>query len=367
MTEQFEGILRKFQIEGRPTDATPVNQGTVNQTFVVTCGGVRYILQEMNRAVFKYPTEVMNNLFLVIQHLRDVIADEGRDPDRETLTFLQTTSGSLILQTDSGRYFRLYRMIESGGAMKKPSSAEAAFEVGRVLGQFHRRLRGFPTEQLSRPIPKLHDMSKVMRSFTDAVRADICFHSADCQEQIRFVLDRSEKTHFIRDAVEDGEIPLRVNHNDPHYKNILSDPVTGKALCLIDLDTVMPGVSILDFGDAARINAATVGEEETSGDVALDPLRFEGLLRGYASEMGRVLTLREWELIGYAVWLATFERGTAYLTDYLNGERGTSDFSDERENLYRAVNQFYLALDVEEKMEELNDIADEIRDVEAER
>ncbi len=362
MTEQFEGILRKFQIEGKLTEVVPVEHGTVNQTFIVTCGGVRYILQEMNRTVFKYPTEVMNNLFLVTTYLRDVIADEGRDPDLETLTFLQTTSGSLILQTDSGRYFRLYRMIESGGAMKKPVSAAASFEVGRVLGQFHRRLRGFPTEQLSRPIPKLHDMAKVTRSFTDAVRADICFHSADCQEQIRFVLDYAEKTHFIRDAVEDGEIPLRVNHNDPHYKNILSDSATGKALCLIDFDTVMPGVSLLDFGDAARINAATVGEEETSGDVELDLARFEGLLRGYASEMGRVLTPREWELIGYAVWLATFERGTAYLTDYLNGERGISDFSDERENLYRAVNQFYLALDIEEKMEKLIAIADEVRD-----
>ncbi len=362
MTTQFEEVIRKFQIEGEITDVATVSHGAVNQTFVVTCGGERYILQEMNRVVFKYPTEVMNNLSLVTSYLRDVIADEGLDPDRETPHFIRTSSGNLILQTDSGRYFRLYRMIPSGGAMKKPASAEEACEVGRMLGQFHRRLRGFPTEQLSRPIPNLHDMPKVMRAFTDAVRSDICFRSANCQEQIRFVLDRSEKIHFIRDAVRDGEIPLRVNHNDPHYKNILTDAATGRALCLIDLDTVMPGVSILDLGDAVRINAATVSEEETSGDVELMLDRFEGLLGGYAGQMNRVLTPREWELIGYAVWLVTFERGIGYLTDYLNGEQNATDFSDERRNLYRAVNQFYLTLDAEEKMEEMNRIVDKVRD-----
>ncbi len=357
----FEEVLRKFQIKGEVTEVVPFDQGAVNHTFAITCGGVRYILQEMNRVVYKYPTEVMNNLFLVTEYLRGVIAGEGHDPNRETLTFLRTASGNQILQTDSGRYFRLYRMIEDGEAMDKPATPEAAGEMGRIVGQFQRRLVDFPVNQLSRPLPALHNMHKVTRTFLDAVRADICFRSADCQEQIRFVLDRAETVNGIHDALESGEIPLRVTHNDPHYRNILVEPDTGRAFCLIDLDTVMPGASIQDFGDAARIGAATVGEDGTSGDVELDLDFYRAILAGYAGEMGPMLTPREWDLIPYAVYLAALERGICNLTDYLNGDHSTDDFSDERLSLYRAVNQFYLALDIEEKERPMNAIAEEIR------
>ncbi len=359
--DPFEEIIRKFQIEGDITEVEPLGHGTVNRTFAVTCGGEHYVLQEMNRSVFKYPTEVMNNLFLVTEYLRDVIEQEGRDPDLETLTFIRTTSGNQLLQTTEGNYFRLYRMIFHGEAMKKPATTEAAYEMGRIVGQFHRRLRDFPVRKLSYPIPKLHDMGKVMRSFVEAVRADICFHAGDCQEQIHFVLNRSEQMDRIRAAVEEKEIPLRVAHNDPHYKNILVNPATGKAICLIDLDTVMPGVSVVDFGDAARVGAATANEEEKSGDIELDLTLYRGMLHGYVEEMGRILTEREWELIGYAVWLATIERGIWYLTDYLNGTASSVVFSDEQEALYRAVNQFYLTLDIEAKQDEMKAIAEEIR------
>jgi len=357
---KFEEIIRKFQIDGEITEVKTLGHGTVNHTFEVDCGGEHYVLQEMNHVVFKYPTEVMNNVALVTEYLRDVIEEEGRDPDLETLHFIRTMSGNLLLQTEQGSYFRLYRMIQCGKAMKKPASPEAGYEVGRIVGQFHRRLRDFPTNQLSYTVPKMHDMKKIVRAFTDSVRSDICFRTADCQEQIRFVLNRSEQTGHITRAVDAGEIQLRVTHNDPHYKNILVDPVTGKAICLIDLDTVMPGVSILDFGEAVRIGAATAGEDEKSGDIELDMDLYQCILRGYAEEMGRVLSEREWELINYAVWLVTYEHGVRYLTDYLNGERNATDFSDEQQNLYRAVNQFYLTLDIEEKMDEMNEISREV-------
>ncbi len=357
----FEEIIRKFQIDGEITDVTRIEQGTVNHTFAVTCGGEHYVLQEMNHMVYKYPTEVMNNLFLVTDYLRDVIEEEGRDPDLETLSFIRTRSGNQLLQTDSGSYFRLYRMIYCGVAMRKPDSTDTGYEMGRIIGQFHRRLRDFPVTQLSYTVPKMHDMKKVYHSFLDAVRSDICFRTADCQEQIRFVLNRSEQILRIREAVDAGDIPLRVTHNDPHYKNILVDSVTGKGICLIDLDTVMPGVSIVDFGDAVRVGASSLNEDEKAGDIELVMDLYQAILRGYAEEMGRVLTPREWDLIGYAVWLDTLERAAIYLTDYLNGDQNMTDFSDERQNLYRAVNQFYLLLDIEEKMDEINAIAQEVR------
>ncbi len=358
---KFEEVIRKFQIDGEITEVTRIDQGTVNHTFVVTCGGENYILQEMNHVVYKYPTEVMNNLFLVTDYLRDVIEEEGRDPDLETLHFIRTRSGNQLLQTDSGNYYRLYRMICCGEAMKKPDDSSECYEMGRIIGQFHRRLRDFPVTQLSYSVSTTHDTRKMLRLFLDSVRSDICFHSADCQEQIRFILNRSEQILRIREAVDDGEIPLRVTHNDPHYKNILVDSVTGKGICLIDLDTVMPGVSIMDFGDAVRVGAASFNEDEKSGDIELNLDLFSGILRGYDEEMGRVLTPREWELLGYAVWLDTFEHAMCYLTDYLNGDQNATDFSDERQSLYRAVNQCYLLLDIEEKMEEICGIAEEVR------
>ncbi len=357
---RFEEVISKFQIEGEITDVIRLGKGTVNRTFAVTCGGEHYVLQEMNHSVYKYPTEVMNNLFLVTDFLRDVIEEEGRDPDLETLHFIKTRSGNQLLQTDSGSYFRLYRMICCGEAMKKPITQGSGYEIGRIIGQFHRRLRDFPVTQLSYTVPKLHDMKKLLNSFLNAVRSDICFRSADCQEQIRFALDRSEQILAVREAVDEGSIPLRVTHNDPHYKNILVDSVTGKGICLIDLDTVMPGVSIMDLGEAVRIGAATAGEEEKSGDIELDLDLYQAILRGYDEEMGMVLLPREWELCGYAVWLVTYERMVRFLTDYLNGDRDTSDFSDERQNLFSAVNQCYLLLDIEEKMDEMNEIVNEV-------
>ncbi|MCD7921031.1 MAG: phosphotransferase [Clostridiales bacterium] len=354
---QFEEIIRKFQIEGEITEVHPLGHGSVNHTYEIVCGGIHYVLQEMNHFIFKYPTDVMNNLFHVTEYLRDIIEREGRDPDLETLTFIRTKAGNQLLQTETGSYFRLYRMIRFGEEMKKPDTAETAYEVGKILGQFHRRLRDFPVEQLSYTMPKLHNMNHVLSAFLDAVRGDICFRTSDCQEQIQFVLERSRKTSRIRDAVKAGEIPLRVTHNDTHYSNILVDAESKKAICLIDLDTVMPGVSILDFGDSVRAGAATFDEDEKSGDIELDLDLYRFHLQGYADEMGRVLTDREKELINDAVWLMALERGICYLTDYLNGDRYLTDFSSERQNLYRAVNQFFLVLDIEEKNEQMMQIA----------
>ena len=357
---KFEEIISKFQIEGEITQVKPLGHGTVNHTYEIICGGEHYVLQEMNHIVFKYPTEVMNNLFLVTEYLRDVIESEGRDPHRETLTFIRTKAGNQLLQTETGSYFRLYRMICYGEEMAKPKTTEEAYEAAKAVGTFHRRLRGFDSRQLSSTIPKLHDMKDMVRQLLDAVRADICFRTSDCQEQIQFVLDRSKKLGRIAEAVASGQIPKRVTHNDTRYSNVLLDSDSKKAICMIDLDTVMPGVSILDFADAVRAGAATYSEDEKAGNIELDLNLYRAYLQGYLFEMGSVLTAKEKELIGYAVWLMAMESGMHYLTDYLSGDRHTTDFSDERQNLYRAVNQFFLVLDIEEKKEMMDEIAEAV-------
>lgn len=354
---KFEEIISKFQVEGEITDVEPLGHGTVNHTYEIVCGGEHYVLQEMNHIVFKYPTEVMNNLFLVTEYLRKVIEEEGRDPDLETLTFIRTKAGNQLLQTETGSYFRLYRMICCGEEMEKPKTKEEAYEAAKAVGTFHRRMRGFESCQLGATVPKLHDMKYAMRQLLDAVRADICFRTSDCQEQIQFVLDRSKKLNKIQEAMDSKQIPRRVTHNDTRYSNVLVDSDSKKAICMIDLDTVMSGASILDFGDAVRAGAATFTEDEKAGNIELDLELYRGYLQGYCYEMGRVLTAKEKELIGYAVWLMAMESGMHFLTDYLSGDRHVTNFSDERQNLYRAVNQFFLVLDIEEKREQMDEIA----------
>lgn len=354
---KFEEIISKFQVEGEITEIKPLGHGTVNHTYEILCGGEHYVLQEMNHIVFKYPTEVMNNLFLVTEYLRGEIEKEGKDPQRETLTFIRTKAGNQLLQTEEGSYFRLYRMICYGEEMQKPTTREEAYEAGKVMGTFHRRMRGFDSNQLSYTVSKIHDMKNCLRQLLDAVRADICFRTSDCQEQIQFVLDRSKHLYRIQEALESKQIPKRVTHNDTCYNNILIDSDSKKAICMIDLDTVMPGAPILDFGDAVRAGAATYTEDEKSGNIELDLDLYRGYLQGYSYEMGKVLTAKEKELLSYSVWLMAMEKGMHYLTDYLSGDRHTTSFSDERQNLYRAVNQFFLVLDIEEKKEQMNEIA----------
>ena len=290
------------------------------------------------------------------EYLRDAIEREGRDPELEALTFIRTKAGNQLLQTEEGSYFRLYRMICCGEEMQKPTTPEEAYEAAKAVGEFHRRLRDFDSSQLGATVPKLHDMRNAMRQLLDAVRADICFRTSDCQEQIQFVLDRSKQLNQIQDAMESKQIPRRVTHNDTRYSNVLIDSDSKKSICLIDLDTVMSGASILDFGDAVRAGAATFTEDEKFGNIELDLDLYRGYVQGYCHEMGRILTAKEKELMVYAVWLMTMESGIRFLTDYLSGDRNITNFSDERQNLYRAVNQFFLVLDIEEKKEQMQEI-----------
>ena len=357
---KFDEIISKFQVEGEIAKVEPLGHGTVNHTYEIICGGEYYVLQEVNYSAFKYPTEVMNNLFLVTEYLREEIEKEGKDSQRETLTFIRTKAGNQLLQTEQGYYFRLYRMIRYGNEMEKPRTAEEAYEAAKAIGVFHRRLRDFDCKKLSYTLPKLHDMKYRLGQLLDAVRADICFRTSDCQEQIQFVLDRSKKLYLIQEAMDSNQIPRRVTHNDSRYGNVLIDSDSKKAICMIDLDTVMPGASILDFGDAVRAGAATFSEDEKSGNIEIDLDLYRAYLQGYCDEMGRVLTAKEKELLVYAVWLEAMEHGMHYLTDYLNGDRHTFHFSDERHNLYRAVNQFFLVLDIEEKQDKMNEIAEAV-------
>lgn len=204
-------------------------------------------------------------------------------------------------------------------------------------------------------------MQSCVRRLLDALRADICSRTADCQEQIRFVLDRSEQLHEISAGLESGKIPRRVAHNDAGYSNVLLDAETKKAICMLDLDTVMPGSSLYDFGELVRAGAASVTELDKTGDVELNLTFYRETLEGYLTHMNHHLTKREKELLSYSVWLMAMEKGMNFLTDYLEGDRNIYDFSEEKLNLYAAVNQFYLVLDIEDKIDKMQEIVTEVQ------
>lgn len=356
----FNDIVSKFQVQGDVTEARPLGHGRVNHTFEVVCGGVHYVLQEINHVIFKYPVEVVNNQFLVTEYLRKKISEDGGDPDRETLTFIRTKADNQLLQTEAGGYFRMYRMVEGGREAPKPASKEEAYQAAAVAGRFQHRMYGFDANQLSYTFPRLHDMKNVIHLLLDAVRADMCYRTSDCQEQIRFVLDRSDQMTRIMDAMDAGEIRRHVVHNDAGYSNVLLDAKTGKGLCMLDLDTLMPGCVLYDFGELVRAGASSVTEYDRSGDVELNLDFYRSSLEGYLTYMNRHLSDTERELIGYSVWLMTMEKGIGYLTDYLNGDQHVDDFASEKQNLFSAVNQFFLVLDIEEKKDVMDEILKEV-------
>ena len=357
---QFDEIIKKFQVEGEVSEVKPLGQGKVNHTYEVVCGGVHYVLQEINHIIFKYPVDVMNNLFLVTEYLKNQLSDGESDPHKGTLTFIRTVHDNELLQTESGNYYRLYRMVEHGDEMQKPSSEKEAYEAAAAVGSFQHLLIGFPVHQLSTTFPRMHSMKDVMHALLDAVRGDICSRTSNCQEQIRFVLDRSDELYRIDGALSSGMIPRRVVHNDAGYTNVLYDEKTQHSVCMIDLDTVMPGCSLYDFGETVRTGAASVSDLDKSGDVEISLSMFRAAAEGYLYYMNRHLTAKEKELMVYACWLITMEKGITYLTDYLNGDMFSYDFSDEKQNLYRAVNQFFLVLDMEDKKEQMEQIIKEV-------
>ena len=354
--KDFKDIVAKFQIEDSYISAEELGHGAINETYEIICSRDHYVLQEINPIVFKHPSDVMNNLFLVTGHLKEKIREEGGDPRRETLEFIRTREGNTLLQTEDKKFYRMYRMIQGAEAMDRIQTAECAEHAAAAFGRFQKRLEDLDISRLSETITRYHDTRYQMKQLLNAIRADVCARASGCRQQIMFVLERSEKLGLILDEMELGTIPKRVTHNDTKCSNILMEKDTKKAVCVIDLDTVMPGSALYDFGDAIRSGASTSGENESDSGSELNLELFEAYTRGYLSEMAESLTEKEKELMVYSVWLMTMENGIRYLADYLSGDVYFSHIDHETANLEKAVNQFYLVLDIEEKRSVMEEI-----------
>lgn len=358
LEEIRNNVAASFCLDGEITEVIPYGSGHINDTLRVTCalenGSVkRYILQRMNDDIFKNPFELMENVMNVTSFLRKKIIAAGGDPDRETLNVIPTKDGGNYLEDRNGDFWRTYIFIEDATCFDTVEKPEDFYNSAVSFGNFQRLLADYPAATLHETIKNFHNTVSRFADFQKAVEEDVCGRAKDVQEEIRFVLDREADCHVICDALAKGEIPLRVTHNDTKLNNIMIDNHTGKGLCVIDLDTVMPGSALYDYGDSIRFGASTGAEDEQNLDlISCDLELFEIYTKGYVEGCGGSLTEKEIRLMPMGAKLMTLECGMRFLADHLQGDVYFK-IHRENHNLDRARTQFKLVADMESKWEQM--------------
>lgn len=344
-------ILAHFDI-GAVTES--YGNGHINDTYLVSMP--RYILQRINTSIFRNPGELMENIENVTGFLREKLREAGEDFERGTLQVVPAKDGGNYYKLDDENVFRVYRFVEGTKTIENSRTPEDLYQAGVGFGHFQKLLADFPVEKLHETIVDFHHTPKRVQALKQAIAEDKAGRAGQVQEEISFALENAAWADSVVKGMEEGRIPVRVTHNDTKINNILFDQETGKAVCVIDLDTVMPGSMLYDFGDALRIGGSTAAEDEVDLEkVWFDEKAFEAFAKGYLSEMREALTEDEMALLPLSVKLMTYECGIRFLTDYLNGDTYFK-IHRERHNLDRARNQFKLVADIARKEERLAQI-----------
>ena len=366
MTKQIEltkEVIANFHFPGTLENMEPYGNGHINDTFLLTFGESatsRLILQRMNHDVFHAPALVMENIVRVTTYLKEIIAKNGGDPDRETLTVIPAADGKPYYKDSRENYWRCYRFIDNTACCEMIDAPNLFYNIALTFGHFQKMLAGYPAGSLHETIKGFHDTKSRFEVFKQAVKADTHDRASSVTDEIDFVLKRESLAFVCDDLRKKGDLPLRVTHNDTKINNILIDPSTGKGLCVIDLDTVMPGYAINDFGDSIRSGACTAEEDETDlTKVSFRMDLFAAYAKGFVDGCGGSLTQKEIELLPLGAKLMTFECGMRFLTDYLNGDVYFK-IHREHHNLDRCRTQFKLVADMEEKWTDMNAIIKEI-------
>ena len=358
-------ISREFHIHGELLHAEPCKVGHINETYSATYnqGGitVRYIHQRINHDVFKDPVGVMDNLSRVTTHLRSKLQEKGaRDVTRRTLTVIPARNGLSYFKTEDGDYWRTYVFIERVRTYEAVENAEQAFEAGKAFGGFQSLLVDLPGERLHDTIPYFHNTRRRFEAFQTAINEDRVNRAATAKAEIDWALRHEDLCDVILKELESGRIPERTTHNDTKFNNVMLDADTGKAMCVVDLDTVMPGCALYDFGDMVRTTTSPTLEDELDlSKVKMRIPMFRALCRGYLDAAAQFLNKRERELIAFSGKLITFTIGLRFLTDYLNGD---TYFRVHRakHNLDRCRTQFRLVESIEQQEEEMQKFADSL-------
>ena len=360
MEKKLFSIIEGFLPTGAIEHIAPLGIGNINDSFLVE-GEKKYVLQRINTDVFTDPVGVMRNIQLVCTHLEDKIKAEGGNPLRESLQFLPSrTDGTLLHFAEDGTAWRMYRFVDDVETLQNAASPDAAYRAAFTFGQFQSRLVDFDATKLVETIPEFHNTAKRWEVFCKAVDEDKANRAIEVKDLIETAQRLSYLAPSLTKLAETGALPVRVTHNDTKINNILFDKRTGKGVCVIDLDTVMPATALYDFGDMVRSGANTTDEEDTNfSRVSLDMTYYAAFLRGFLEGTGGQLTRTERENLAQSALVITFELAIRFLGDYLNGDVYFS-IRRPRHNVERAANQLRLVCDMERKYEEMQKMVDRI-------
>ena len=348
-------VLAAYEFPATLLGAVRYGQGHINDTFCVICqpqegDAIRFILQGLSLAAFPRQAELMENFVGITSFLREKITASGGDPLRETLSIVKTRDGKDFYTEASGKVWRLTPYIENTDCFQSatPELIEAS---ALAFGRFQYMLQGYPAETLHETIVNFHNTEDRFAKFEAALAADKLDRAKDIQAEIKFVLDRKADCSVALQALRDGILPLRVTHNDTKLNNILIDRDTHEGICVIDLDTTMPGLSINDFGDSIRFGANHSAEDEKDlSKVNFDIELYEAYTRGFIQGAQGGLTPAELEYLPWGARLMTLECGIRFLTDYLDGDNYFRIHYPEQ-NLGRCRTQFKLVKDMEEQFD----------------
>ena len=363
----FKEIIPNFRFEGDFLNVEPYGLGHINDTYAVYFlqkDGTtrRYILQRINHFVFKKPEELMANISAVTAHLREKILAAKGDPDRETLTLIPTQHDEHYYLSEQGYYWRAYIFIENAITYQIPESFNHVTNAGRAYGNFQQLLGDFPTDQLHETIPNFHNTPIRFDCFIDSIEKDDLNRAQEVKKEIEFVLQRADEMPVVVDLIRQDQIPLRVTHNDTKFNNVMIDEDTGQGICVIDLDTVMPGSLLYDFGDAIRSITNTADEDERNLDIVHFSLEtFEKYTLGYLGATGKALMPEEINQLAFSARLMTLECGIRFLADYIDGD---IYFRTNRKghNLDRCRTQFKLVAEMERHFDEISQVVERYSD-----
>jgi len=352
-------LINAFAIEGDSVSCERYGSGHINETYLLrTDAPHAYILQKINHGIFHNVEQLMENAAAVTAHLEKQDADP-----RHVQRLIPTKAGRYWHQDEKGEYWRMYDFIADSLSLDRPETAEDFYQSAVAFGRFQMQLADFPAETLHETIPHFHDTPVRYEAFRQAVEKDVCGRLAEVAPEVEFALAREKNAGVMMGLLKEGKLPLRVTHNDTKLNNVLLDKHTRTPLCVIDLDTVMPGLAANDFGDSIRFGASTADEDEKDlSKVEMSLKLFEVYTRGFLSACGERLTETEIRTLAMGAKLMTLECGVRFLTDYLQGDTYFTTHYD-KQNLYRCRTQFKLVWDMEQKWDKMQQIVCDIAGV----
>lgn len=357
----IESVVKHFQFEGELKNVGGYGNGHINDTYLLEFvdGDVnhRYILQRINTNIFKQPDEVMENIDAVTSYLKEQVIANGGDPLRETMNIIRTVDNGLGYEDVEGNYWRAYLFVENSMSIELIENSEHFYKSGLAFGRFQASLAEFPADKLHFTIPNFHNTVSRFEALKKAIENNISGRAHLVQDEIDWVFEREAFASTLWDLNAVGKLPLKVTHNDTKINNVLFDQDSKETLCVIDLDTVMPGFSLDDFGDAIRSGATTGAEDEVDlSKVNFSIELYEKFAQGFIEGSNNTLSELEITLLPEGAKMMTFECGIRFLTDYLDGD---VYFKTERDqhNLDRARTQFKLVDDMEAQWEAMKEIS----------